>query len=263
VGAKIEMDDFKLNPAVLRDGIYILTEINNEFESIYLNVRAKENRIYLDNELINLPFPSKNNLHKKEWNLRAKSYNRFKEYLRQKKDNLNILDLGCGNGWFCGQLSNSFNHNFYCVDVNLTELTQGRRVFNSGQMKFIYADIFASEIPDTFFDIVIINAAVQYFPDLIKLVEQILVLLKNNGEIHIIDSPFYSESEVDNARKRTVEYYRTMGLPEMANNYFHRSWDELSEYNFEILYQPATLTSKFRKLFFIKGSPFPWIKIIR
>ena len=45
------MDDFKLNPAVLRDGIYILTEINNEFESIYLNVRDKEKRIYSDNEL--------------------------------------------------------------------------------------------------------------------------------------------------------------------------------------------------------------------
>ena len=88
-------------------------------------------------------------------------------------------------------------------------------------------------------------------------------MLRDNGEIHIIDSPFYSDSEVDNARKRTVEYYRAMGFSEMANNYFHRSWDELSEYNFEILYQPSSLTSKFRKLFFIKDSPFPWIKIIR
>jgi ubiquinone/menaquinone biosynthesis C-methylase UbiE len=263
VDTKIEMDDFKLNPAVLRDGIYILSEINNKFESIYLNVRDKEKRIYTDDELINLPFPSKNNHHKKEWNLRAKSYNRFKEYLRQKKENLNILDLGCGNGWFCGQLSNSFNHNFYSVDVNLTELAQGRRVFNSGQIKFIYADIFISDIPKAFFDVVIINAAVQYFLDLRKLVDQILALLRVNGEIHIIDSPFYSDREVVNARKRTVDYYRKMGLPEMANNYFHHSRDEISKYNFEIMYQPASLTSKFKKLFFLEESPFPWIKIIR
>lgn len=257
------MDDFKLNSFANREGVYILSEIDNEFESIYLNVRDKEKRIYPDNELINFPFLSNNNPHKKEWNLRAKSYNRFKEYLSQKKEYLNIMDLGCGNGWFCGQLSNSFNHNFYCVDVNLTELAQGRRVFNSGQIKFIYADIFTSDIPKAFFDVVIINAAVQYFSDLRKLIDQILVLLRDNGEIHIIDSPFYSDSEVDNARKRTVEYYRAMGFSEMANNYFHRSWDELSEYNFEILYQPSSLTSKFRKLFFIKDSPFPWIKIIR
>jgi len=263
VDTKIEMDDFKLNSAVLQDGIYILTEIDDIFESVYLNVRDKEKRIYSDNELINLPLPSNNNSHKNEWNLRAKSYYRFKEYLRQKNENLNILDLGCGNGWFCGQLSNSFVHNFYCMDVNLTELTQSRRVFKSSQIKFIYADIFTSDIPKSFFDVIIINAAVQYFPDLRKLVDQILVLLRVNGEIHIIDSPFYSDREVDNARKRTVEYYRTMGFPEMANNYFHHSWDEISKYNFEILYQPASLTSKFRKLFFKEDSPFPWIKIIR
>jgi SAM-dependent methyltransferase len=255
------MDDFKLNPAVLRDGIYILTEINNEFESIYLNVRDKEKRIYSDNELINLPFPSNNNPHKKEWNLRAKSYNRFKEYLRQKKENLNILDLGCGNGWFCGQLSNSFNHNFYCLDVNLTELTQGRQVFNSGQIKFIYADIFSSEFPESFFDVVIFNAAVQYFPDLRKLVDQILVWLRDNGEIHIIDSPFYSDSEVDNARKRTVEYYRTMGFPEMAEHYHHHTWNELLNYNNNILYDPRSFMSRLKRLFSIKDSPFPWIKL--
>ena len=110
------------------------------------------------------------------------------------------MDLGSGNGWFTGQFSNSFDHNFYCVDVNLTELTQGRRVFNSDQIKFIYADIFTSNIPKALFDVVIINAAVQYFPDLTKLVDQILVLLKDNGELHIIDSPFYSDSEVENAK---------------------------------------------------------------
>ena len=71
------MDDFKLNPVLLRDGVYILTEINNEFEFIYLKVRDKEKRIYPDDELIKLPFSSVKNPYKKEWNLRAKSYLRF------------------------------------------------------------------------------------------------------------------------------------------------------------------------------------------
>ena len=131
MGTKVEMDDFKLNSSANREGVYILSEIDNEFESIYLKVRDKEKRIYSDKELINLPFASETNPHKKEWNLRAKSFHRFRKYLESKEQKLNVLDLGCGNGWFCGQLSNSINHNFYCVDVNLTELTQGRRAFNS------------------------------------------------------------------------------------------------------------------------------------
>ena len=255
------MDDFELNIAVLRDGVYILTEINNEFESIYLKVRENEKRIYADDELINLSFPSNNNPHKKEWNIRAKSYNRFKEYLRQKKDNLNILDLGCGNGWFSGQLSKSLNHYFYCVDVNLTELTQGRRVFNSNQIKFIYADIFTAELPTFFFDIIIMNASVQYFQELNRLVNRLLSMLNKNGEIHIIDSPIYSETEVNDAKKRTEKYYQSLGFPEMASNYFHRSWKELSDFNWEISYNSNSAIRKFKKIFLINDSPFPWIRI--
>jgi SAM-dependent methyltransferase len=163
------MDEIKLDPIIISDGVFVLSPVISKFEDIYLKVREKENRIYSDNELRLLPFASISNPHNNEWDLRAKSFQRFKEYLKTKKQNLNILDLGCGNGWFCGQLSKSLNHNFYCVDVNLTELKQGRKVFNSERINFIYADIFSSEIPTSSFDIITVNAAVQYFPDLSKL----------------------------------------------------------------------------------------------
>ena len=203
------------------------------------------------------------NPHKKEWDLRAKSFLRFKNYLKSKKQNLIILDLGCGNGWFSGQLSKTFNHIFFCVDVNLTELKQGRKVFDSVQMKFAYADIFKAEIPIASIDIIIINAAVQYFPDFKRLLEKLLTLIKENGEIHIIDSPFYSGTEVNNARKRTIDYYRSIGFPEMTNNYFHHSFSELSGFNSEVLYNPKSFNKKVMRLFSIKDSPFPWIKITR
>ena len=257
------MAELKLDPSSLKDGINILSEIKNEFEKIYLKVREKEIRIFSDDEVKKLPFASDSNPHKKEWDLRAKSFQRFKEYLKSKKQNLNILDLGCGNCWFCGQLSKFFNHNFYCVDVNLTELKQGRRVFNSEQMKFIYADIFKAEFPISSIDIIIINAAVQYFPDIKRLMEKLLTLINENGEIHIIDSPFYSETEVDNARKRTVDYYSTIGFPEMAKHYHHHNWGELSEFNFSTLYNPHASLNRIKRLFSIKDSLFPWIKITR
>jgi ubiquinone/menaquinone biosynthesis C-methylase UbiE len=255
------MDEFKLNRETLQDAVYILSEINDEFETIYLKVREKEKRIYSDEELINLPFASKTNPHKKEWDLRTKSFLRFKDYLVSKKENINILDLGCGNGWFSGQLSKTFNHNFFCADINFTELKQGRKVFNSEQIKFVYADIFKVEIFIASIDIIIINAAVQYFPDFKRLLEKLLTLIKENGEIHIIDSPFYSEIEVDNARKRTVDYYSTIGFQEMAEHYHHHKWVELSDYNYKILYDPSSFMNRFYRFLSIKDSPFHWIKI--
>jgi len=245
------------------EGVYILSPVISKFVDIYLKVREKENRIYSDAELILLPFASSSNPHKNEWDLRAKSFLRFKEYLKTKKQNLNILDLGCGNGWFCGQFSKSFNHHFYCVDVNLTELKQGRKLFNSECIYFIYADIFSLEIPTSLFDIVTVNAAVQYFPDLNKLLNKLITLLSENGEVHILDSPFYSESEAVNAKKRTMGYYSSIGFSEMEEKYFHHTWDELSAFKFEILYQPDSLKNKIKRLLSLKDSPFPWIKITR
>ncbi|MGB5531204.1 MAG: class I SAM-dependent methyltransferase [Ignavibacteriaceae bacterium] len=256
------MAEFILTPGSIKDGIYFLSEINNEFESIYLKVRAKENRIYSADELEILPFASDSNPHKKEWNLRAKSFLRFKKYLKEKKGNLNVLDLGCGNGWLSGQLAKMFTHNFYCIDVNFAELKQGKNTFKSDQIKFVYADIFTSEIPNSTFDIVILNASTQYFPDLKRLIHKLLAVIKNRGEIHIFDSPIYSETEVESAKQRTKDYYSSMSFSGMTNYYHHHIWKELSGFNYKVLYNPLSFINKFNKLI-INDSPFPWIRLLK
>jgi len=259
-GLEISMAEFKIDPATLQDGVFVLSEICQDFETIYLKVREKEKRIYSDRELIKLPFASNSNPHKEEWKLRAKSLKRFTRYLQTKGQSLNILDLGCGNGWFSGQLSNSFNHIFYCVDVNLTELKQGRRIFKSDKLKFIYGDIFLTEFPDAFFDIIFVNAAVQYFPNFKQLISRLLLLLNENGEIHLIDSPIYSEDGTKKAKQRTMDYYSSLGFSEMSGNYHHHSWNELKDFNYKILYNPSTIKNKLKN-FIIDDSPFPWIII--
>lgn len=244
------------------EGVYILSQVNNTFEDVYLKVREKENRIYSDAELLLLPFASSSNPHKNEWDLRAKSFLRFKDFLSTKMSEANILDLACGNGWFCGQLSKSFNHSFYLVDVNLTELIQGRRVFNSKKLRFIYADIFEAKLPEKYFDYILINAAIQYFPEISKLLNKLLTLLKLNGEIHIIDSPIYSWAETIKAKERTKNYYSSLGFPEMLDKYYHHTLKDFQQFNYKILYNPLTLLNKCKKILF-KDSPFPWIRIIR
>ena len=255
------MAEFKLSPDQKQDGVYVLSEINDEFESLYLKVREKEKRIYSDTEIDNLPFCHDTNPHKNEWRLRKRSFLRFKDFLMIKNGNLNILDLGCGNGWFSGNLSKDFNHDFFCVDVNLTELKQGKRVLDSNRIKFIYADIFNTDFLAHFFSLIILNASVQYFPDLKKLIDRLFKLITINGEIHIIDSPFYSLDEVQNAKKRTMDYYSSINFPGMVQYYHHHSYEELMEFKTKILYKPSSIKNKIRSLFLIKDSPFPWIVI--
>jgi ubiquinone/menaquinone biosynthesis C-methylase UbiE len=252
---------FDLSKFKSDDGVYILSASNNDFEKIYLEVRNKEKRVYSDEEVKRLPFASESNPHKSEWDLRAKSFQRIKNYLQHKKGNMNILDLGCGNGWFCGQLTKSFNHNFYCIDLNFIELKQGRKNFVSENLNFVYADIFSDRFPNSFFDIIFINAAIQYFPVLKKVITHLLSLSNEDGEIHIIDSPIYHEDDATRAKQRTENYYSLLGFPKMSNNYFHHTWKELSDFKLNIFYNPNNFSVKVKKLFSVNDSPFPWIKI--
>ncbi|MEO8399953.1 MAG: hypothetical protein ABI550_09100, partial [Ignavibacteriaceae bacterium] len=118
----------------------------------------------------------------------------------------------------------------------------------------IFTDIFTSNI----FNFIIVSSAVQYFSDLRNLLFRLSHFLAINGEIHIIDSPIYTEDEVSGAKKRTEEYYKSIGEPEMTDFYFHHSWKSLQGFDYEIL------NKNFFKFFKMssKVNPFPWIKII-
>ncbi len=100
----------------------------------------------------------------------------------------------------------------------------------------------------------------QYFPDLKILLGKLLNLIKENGEIHIIDSPIYTVNEAIQAKQRTRDYYLSLGFPEMSNNYYHHNWNEFRGFKYKLLYNPLSVIKKLRQLI-VKDSPFPWIKI--
>jgi len=245
------------------NGVVRISEVDEAFEKLYLQVRKKENRIYSDDEIKLLPYASKVNPHKNEWALRTKSFLRFKEYLSQKKSKLNILDLGCGNGWLAGQLAKEFEHNYFCVDVNLTELEQAARVFENNNIKFIYADIFATTFPANTFDIVIINSALQYFQNISALLKELFFISKTYGEVHIIDTPFYDQNELMQAKNRTLKYYTSLGFSEMAGKYFHHTLEDFRYLRYSYLYNPDSFKNKLSKFVFDQDSPFPWLLVTR
>lgn len=233
------------------------------FEDLYSNVREKEGRIYPDEIVNDLPHIVASHTLFPEWEIRARSTYKLEAYLGQKAKPLMILELGCGNGWLANRLAQISGCNVYAVDLNRKELEQGARVFSeTHSLKFIYGNISENIFRPASFDLILLASSVQYFHDLESLLQCLQGLLKQDGEIHIIDTPFYTAKLADDAKRRSVDYYENLGYPEMAGHYYQHRWTQLREFNYTIKYDPRSYIVKFRRRFLKRiVSPFPWIII--
>lgn len=234
----------------------------NSFEKKYFEIRKQENRIYSDEEVVSLPDIKKSHPHFSEWEIRKASFNQLKIFLRKKNKPLFILDIGCGNGWMGNKLTELNNSWVTGMDVNGFEMEQAGRVFkNNRHLEFIYSS--PMNLPPGFdkkFDIILLAASVQYFPDLKLLINQLFSLLKENGEIHFTDTHFYSEKEIQSAKQRSRDYFKRMEQEEMDKFYYHHAWNELKKFNFKIRNRSWIDWVK-AKIFGQKANFFPWIII--
>lgn len=234
-------------------------DANTRFEEGYISLRKKENRVYTDEEVAQLPQIAEQHPHYKEWVMRKQSMKKLMKWLKKKNKPLEILEIGCGNGWLCNQLSQIANTEVTGLDINSAELQQAKRVFKNPRLKFIIGEMNSAEIADKKFDIIVFAASIQYFPSLKQILNNALQHLNNTGEIHIIDTHFYQKEELEKAKKRSEDYFTMMGYAEMSDHYSHHCIDDLQSYNFKVLYKPSSLTNKL----FRNHNPFPWICIKR
>jgi len=234
-----------------------------KFEELYLSVRESEERLYPDEIVKRLPFINPRHPLNGEWKIRATSAKNFIGYLKQKLKSLTILDLGCGNGWFANFLSNELDCHVTALDINEKELIQGIRVFgNTAKISFVYGNIFEDILPKSKFDAVLLASSVQYFSDLNQLLNQLKTSLRSDGEIHIIDSPFYSRDNIISAQSRTRDYYNSLGFPEMSDHYHHHTFDSFQGFTVEYLQSTGNLFQQIRKRISARFRPsFPWIKL--
>jgi ubiquinone/menaquinone biosynthesis C-methylase UbiE len=229
----------KQNHYRFEGGIYLAPHNkpeNAEFEKQYLAVRQKEGRVYSDEMLCALPSVPKNHPLSAEWAIRRKSAVRLISYLRKFNRSLQVLEIGCGNGWLTHYLAEHLPETAFAgLDINKTELKQASRTFRSTKnTTWIYADVMKDILPEGAFDIVIFAASIQYFPDLDAILERASAILKPGGEIHILDSHFYGDNEMDAARQRTLSYYSGLGYAGMAANYFHHATGILESAKFTV-----------------------------
>ena len=246
-------------------GIHFLSKQDRSAESIrcYLEVRDKEGRLYSDEALAHLPWVEPGHPLRGEWGIRAESLGRLSRYLRRLGKGLTLLDVGCGNGWMSHGLAHIPGCEVFALDLNRPELEQGARVFNQDEsLTFLYGDLFEDILPPASFQIVTLAGSVQYFPDLNALLTRLLWFLEPGGEIHIVDSPFYTPKTIEGARQRTREHFAELGHPQMAGHYHHPLAHHLEPFHPRYLHDPRKLRKRlYRKFMNPRISPFPWIRV--
>jgi len=228
------------------------------FEKKYILIRTLENRLITDDELVKLPHIAKEHRYYGEWLMRRNSTQRLIRRLSAPEKCLEILEVGCGNGWLAHRLAEIPGTKVTGLDINSTELQQAARVFrNVSNLCFIQGDIRSGILGDHRFDRIIFAASIQYFPFLKEILYTALANLAPDGEIHVLDTPFYKTGELEKARDRTLAYYTSFGYPEMADFYYHHPIDDLRSFRPVILYNPHSIRNRLRGV----KSPFPWIRI--
>ena len=230
------------------------------FEKIYIQVRALESRLYTDEELVHLPEIAASHPRFREWELRKQSARRLIHYIARKRTTLDILEVGCGNGWLTHLLADIPGSRVTGADINFTELQQAARVFsNDPNLRFIHGDIRSGLLEERRFDVILFAATLEHFPSAKRILHFCLSHLKRSGEMHIIDSPFCKPEEVKLEERRTHAYYNSFGYPEMADYYFHHTYDDLRSFRHTVLYNPRSWRNRLTRI----KNQHPWIRITK
>src|SRR5580700_8334304 len=103
------------------------------FERNYHELRLSEKRIYTDNQIAKLPEIEASHVHHVEWNFRKRSSGQLIALLKKKNKKLNILEVGCGNGWLSAKLAQIVDVQVTGIDINKIELIQAVTVFGNKQ----------------------------------------------------------------------------------------------------------------------------------
>lgn len=232
------------------------TTVTSAFVSQYLQLRAKEQRLYNDEQVLRLPNTNSKDPHHKEWECRKKMARRLMNHFSVNKQ-ASVLEIGSGNGWLCGQLSEIMKGKITGLEINSFEHEQATRLFGSNpNTVFFQGDINQQEYKFLKADRIIFAASIQYFPSLKEIINTSLTHLHPGGEIHIIDTHFYQPEELPAARERSRQYFKLLGFPGMIDYYFHHKLSDLNYFDYSVLHDPHKFLHRLKH-----DHPFYWIVV--
>ncbi len=231
-----------------------------DFETKYISIRANEDRILNNDEILALPKCNKSKQLNAEWELRAQSFKQLEKFM--KLNNVqNVLDIGCGNGWLFNCIQDIVK-TYTGIETNLLELKQANLLFKEDNVHWLYGDIYKLKTTAPIFDLIIFNASFQYFESAnIVLTFLLKNFLSYNGKIIIMDSPFYkSENGAKAAKLRSQIHFESVNqtIPEY---YYHHTFEDIKSFKLKV-YNDKLWLKKIKKYSFnIPYNPFPFIVI--
>jgi len=190
----------------------------------YEVVRLAEGRGATDpNYYLRLPVVDRSDRFKADWDMRAHSFDTFIRRVVHPMENtsqagLNILDLGAGNGWLSNRLAQR-GHSLAAVDLR-TGTLDGLGAVSNYQVPILAVQAEFNRLPfeDSLFDLVVFNASMHYAQDYSHTIREALRVMRENGGLVIVDTPFYQDAASGKAmvREREDRFQAIYGFPSNA-----------------------------------------------
>jgi SAM-dependent methyltransferase len=170
------------------------------FGAAYARHRQAEGRDYSGDDLAMLPYVRSGPL-ARQWAVRARTFEAFmRNVLRPERRRLDrrltLLDLGAGNGWLSHRVA-SDGDDAIALDIRTDAIdglaaaeTLAHRVV--GQMRCVTGSFQSIPLPNDQADIAVFNASLHYATDLNVALAEAARVVRGNGCLAIMDSPFYS-----------------------------------------------------------------------
>ncbi|MBZ5636608.1 MAG: class I SAM-dependent methyltransferase [Acidobacteriia bacterium] len=135
-----------------------------------------------------------------QWRIRARSFHTFERTIladaeRRAGRQLDVLDLGAGNGWMSYRLA-SRGHRAVALDIFRDEL-DGLGALAHYPLRFPAAAADFDFLPfrEAAFDLAIFNSSFHYSSDYRRTLTEVRRCLRAGGSLVIMDSPVYRRSE--------------------------------------------------------------------
>ena len=124
----------------------------------------------------------------------SKNYSKVKKLIKLD-NNSNVLDIGCMYGFFLNFLHKEYKCNVHGLEIESFDLNK-KKLFD---FKIYNEDLFlfsSKKENHNKFDLIILNHTLEHFSDPIKIIENVRLLLKNDGSCFITVPNFKSNLSI-------------------------------------------------------------------